>query len=410
MSDESEPRPARRFPWRRFLALLVIVLIAIGGSALLIRTGPKTSRRPPAPMQADVEAITLERTDARVVVEGMGELIPQKSVEIRAQVGGEVVEVGKHFSEGRMLEKGELMLRLDDRDYQIALKQAEAALQDAQSDLAIEDGSQTIARREWALLKEAVEVAGANASLALREPQLQQAQAAVTTAQANLDDAKLDLERSRITAPFNALVLQKNADMGSYIPPQNTVATLAGLDVYWVQVAVPESQLTWLTIPAPGEIAGSTARVYPDSVTNRYREGYVVALLGDLDPDGRMARLLVAVEDPLAIKPENRGKPALLLGDYVRVEIDGTELKNIFNLPRESFHEGTRVWMVGEGDTLEIRPVNPVWMGDDSVIINDGLEEGEQLVLSNLPMPSPGLKLVVAEVENPLHESREEVE
>ncbi|MBC2595095.1 efflux RND transporter periplasmic adaptor subunit [Ruficoccus amylovorans] len=402
MSDEQASRAERRFPWRRTIALLVVALIAVGGSFLLIETGPATSRRPPAPMQANVEAIKLARTDARVVVEGMGAVIPQKSVEIRAQVGGEVVEMGEHFSEGRMLEKGELLLRLDDRDYQIALQQAEANLLQAQSSLAIEDGSQTIARREWELIKEAAEVSGANSSLALREPQLQSAKATVATAQANLDDAKLDLERTRIVAPFNAIVLEKNADMGSYIPQQSTVATLAGLDTYWVQVAVPESQLGWLTIPAPGETSGSRARVYPNSTTSRYREAYVVALLGDLDPAGRMARLLVAVEDPLAIKPENRGQPALLLGDYVRVEIDGTELKDIFQLPRESFHEGSRVWIVGDNDQLEIRPLSPVWMGDESVIVADGLEVGERLVLSNLSMPAPGLKLLVAEVENPL--------
>ncbi len=408
MSDESASRPARRFPWRRTLALLIVAAVAALGSLVLIETGPKTSRRPPAPMQANVEAVSLTRVDARVVVEGMGEVIPQKSVEMRAQVGGEVVEVGPHFSEGRMLEKGELMLRLDDRDYQIALQQAEAALQQAQSALAIEDGSQTIAKREWELIQEAAEVAGANASLALREPQLQTAKATVATANADLDDAKLDLQRTRIVAPFNAIVLAKTADQGSYISQQTAVATLAGLDTYWVQVAVPESQLRWLTVPAPGEARGSVARVYPDSTTDLYREGYVVAMLGDLDPDGRMARLLVAVEDPLAIDPDNRGKPALLLGDYVRVEIDGTELKDIFQLPRESFHEGSRVWMVGEDETLEIRPVKPVWMGDESVIVDEGLEENERMVLSNLAMPAPGLKLIVAEVDNPLHAGEED--
>jgi RND family efflux transporter MFP subunit len=402
MSDAPESRPARRFPWRRILALFVVALIAVLGSTILIETGPKTSRRPPAPMQANVEAIVLTRSDARVVVEGMGAVIPQRSVEIRAQVGGEVVEMGPHFSEGRMVEKGELMLRLDDRDYQIALRQAQAQLENVKADFAIEAGSQTIAKREWELIKEAAAVSGANSSLALREPQLQQAKAAVTTAEADLADAELDLERTSISTPFNAIVLEKNADMGSYIPQQSVVATLAGVDAYWVQVAVPESQLAWLTVPAPGEAVGSVARVYPNSTTNLYREGHVVALLGDLDPAGRMARLLVAVEDPLAILPENRGKPALLLGDYVRVEIDGTELKGIFNLPRESFHEGTRVWMVGQDETLEIRPLQPVWMGDDSVMVSDGLEEGERLVLSNLSMPAPGLKLVVAEVENPL--------
>lgn len=402
MSDAPESPPARRFPWRRLLALFVVALIAVLGSLILIGTGPKTSRRPPAPMQANVEAMVVTRTDARVVVEGMGAVIPQRSVEIRAQVGGEVVEMGPHFSEGRMVEKGELLLRLDDRDYQIALQRAQSQLENVKADFAIEAGSQTIAKREWELIKEAAAVSGANSSLALREPQLQQAKAAVTTAEADLADAELDVERTRIAAPFNAIVLEKNADMGSYIPQQSTVATLAGVDGYWVQVSVPESQLAWLTVPAPGEAVGSVARVYPDSTTNLYREGHVVALLGDLDPDGRMARLLVAVDDPLAILPENRGKPALLLGDYVRVEIDGTELKGIFNLPRESFHEGSRVWMVSQDETLEIRPLNPVWMGDDSVMVSDGLEEGERLVLSNLAMPAPGLKLVVAEVGSPL--------
>ncbi|MGE9296003.1 MAG: efflux RND transporter periplasmic adaptor subunit, partial [Puniceicoccales bacterium] len=263
--------------------------------------------------------------------------------------------------------------------------------------MAIETGNQTIAKREWELIQEANELSGVDSSLALRQPQLKSAEAEVAMARAALEQAEIDLTRTRVTAPFNAVVLEKNVDLGAYVSPQTTIASLAGTDTYWVRAAVPKSELKWLSIPTAQQPRGSLARVYTDAGQKIFREGHIIALLGDLDPAGRMARVLIAVDDPLSRLPENANQPTLLLGDYVSVELMGTELNDIYSLPREAFRDGGRVWLAADNDQLEVRAIEPVWRGDDIVIVDAGLADGERLIISNLSMPTPGLRLVVAD-------------
>ncbi|WP_269540618.1 efflux RND transporter periplasmic adaptor subunit [Cerasicoccus fimbriatus] len=397
-----ETTSTQRFPWRRTLAILIIIAVCAGICAMIIKTGPKATRRPPAPMQANVKVRPLERTNEQIVVSAMGSVIPQRSISLTAQVNGEVLELGPDFAEGNHLAKGDFILKIDDRDYQTALASAQATLDLELSDMAIESGNQTIAKREWELIQEASEIAGVDSSLALRQPQLKSAEAEVAMARASLEQAEINLQRTRIVAPFNAIVLEKNVDIGSYVSTQTTVASLAGIDTYWVRAAVPKTQLKWLTIPGPTQSEGSEVRVFPNASQGTYRTGKIISLLGDLDPEGRMARVLIAVEDPLSLLAENEGQPPLLLGDYVSVEILGKELQNIYSLPRLSFRDGARVWLASDKDQLEIRPITPVWQGDDFVIVDEGLADGERLVVSNLSMPTPGLKLVVADEDGKL--------
>ncbi len=396
MSEPATDSP-NRFPWRRTLAIFLIAAICAVVCVVIINTGPKASRRPPAPMQANVIVRTLERSDEQVVVDAMGSVVPQRQVDLGAQVSGEVIALGPDFAEGRHLEAGDYLVQIDDRDYRSALATAQASLEMEMSDMAIESGNQTIAKREWELIQEASEIAGVNSSLALREPQLKSAEAEVVMAQATLEQAELDLVRTRITAPFNAIVLEKSVDLGSYLSPQSAVASLAGTDTYWVRAAVPKSQLKWLRIPGPSQTEGSVARVYPNANRDGFREGRVIALLGDLDPAGRMARVLIAVDDPLCLLEENAGQPPLLLGDYVRVELMGRELQEVFKLPRRAFRDGAYVWVVDPEDKLEVRAIDPVWQGDQMVLVEEGFKEGERIVLSNLAMPTPGLMLVMAD-------------
>ncbi|MGE9291202.1 MAG: efflux RND transporter periplasmic adaptor subunit [Puniceicoccales bacterium] len=396
MSD-TNTTTSKRFPWRRLLTLLLIVGLTVLASVLIVRTGPKATRRPPAPMQANVKIRPLERTDEQIIISAMGSVIPRRSISLSTQVSGEVVEMGDQFIEGGFLQAGDFVLQIDDRDYQTALASAQATLDLEMSDMAIELGNQNIAKREWELILATTELSNVDSSLALREPQLKSAEAEVAMARVALEQAEIDMARTRVTAPFNAIVLEKFVDLGAYVSPQTTIASLAGTDTYWVRVAVPKSELQWMKIPGPEEPAGSTVRVYTGTNETDFREGTVIALLGDLDPAGRMARVLVSVDDPFSRLPENADKAPLLLGDYVRVDILGKEMHDIYSLPREAFRDGGRVWLANENDQLEVRSVDTVWRGDDFVIVETGLSDGERLIVSNLSMPTPGLRLVVAD-------------
>jgi hypothetical protein len=123
------------------------------------------------------------------------------------------------------------------------------------------------------------------------------------------------------------------------------------------------------------------------------RHGTVVELLGDVTQNGRMARVLVSIADPLELEKPARVRRPLLLGEYVRVEIEGPELHDVIAVPRDVIREGTRVWVKNAENQLEVRPVEVVLSRKDAVLISQGLRDGEEIITSQVPAAIPGLLL-----------------
>jgi RND family efflux transporter MFP subunit len=361
--------------------IAVAVLIAI----VLVKTTPKAEKKQPPKRAELVDVQQLKLSDETVVLRLTGTVTPAKQVRLRARVSGEVVEMAPGFIDGGLLGEDEAILKIDPVDYELALAQSQSALEKARFDYKIELGRQDVAKREWELLKPEGEISELEKELALRTPHLKASKAALQAAEANLKKAELNLERTQISAPFNAVVLSRNANLGSQAAQQDVLAELAGTDSYWITVSVPVDRIEWITIP------GSTARIY--SGNNSVREGKVIKLLGSLEEKGRMARLLIEVADPLARLPENAGKKPLLLGEYVRADIDGRVLKQVFSIPRNALREGSQVWLATDDNKLEFRDVEPLWRNTDRVLIESNLSADEKIIVSDITAPIPGMDI-----------------
>ncbi len=308
------------------------------------------------------------------------------------------------------------------------VRKAENQIVEAEAALRLEEGLQAVAKREFELLGESVKPE--DRELVLRQPQLRAAKAALATASATkasadaarqaaaamvksaeaaadaaesaagaaevtLRKARLDLERTTLRAPFNALVEAKLVDPGSQVSPTSRVARLVGTDVYWVEASVPVDRLKWIRFPAENGKTGSPVRVFDAAAWGDgvHRAGKVLRLTGALEPEGRMARVLAAVADPLALTSENDGRPALLLGSYVRIEIDGGELQDVIALERNQLREGDRVWVMDAEDRLAIRPVTVAVRNRDRVLVTKGLKDGDRVVTTDLATPVSGMLL-----------------
>ena len=375
---------------KRTVAAAVSVILIAGAvlvAAVLIITKPEAPKAPPQKRAELVHVQSLERTDETVILQLTGTVTPARHVMLRSRVSGQVVDMAPGFIDGGLLREGEPILTIDPVDYELALAQAQSALEKARFDYKIELGRQDVAKREWELLQPEDEVSDLERELALRSPHLTASKAALQAAEANLQKAELNLERTRIKAPFNAVVLSRNANLGSQASQQDVLAELAGTDAYWVTVSVPVDRIGWITIP------GSPARVY--SAGSSVREGTVIKLLGDLEEMGRMARILIEVRDPLALQPENEKSKPLLIGEYIRADIDGTTLHDVYSLPRSALRENSRVWLATAANTLEIRTVEVIWRDADRVVVADGLAEGERLIISDITAPIPGMDVTV---------------
>jgi hypothetical protein len=118
--------------------------------------------------------------------------------------------------------------------------------------------------------------------------------------------------------------------------------------------------------------------------------------LGELEAEGRMARVLVEIKDPLGLNISEKKHPPLLIGEYVRMEIEGRQLEKVYRIPRTALRDNTRIWLVSNDGKLEIRSVETVWRDAQTVLLTDGLQPGEQLIVSDLSKPVRGMPLQVA--------------
>ena len=169
-----------------------------------------------------------------------------------------------------------------------------------------------------------------------------------------------------------------------------------------MQVSVPVESLQWIRAAQSGETSaeGSPAKIIHDTGALLIeREGRVVRLLGDLETGTRTARVLVAIDDPLG--QSQLDSLPLLLGAYVRVEIEGPEIGDVFVLPRAAIREGDRIWLMGEDDTLVMRDLRILRSRpDDTVLVRDSLQEGDRIIISRIGTPLPGMRLAIESVES----------
>ncbi len=321
----------------------------------------------------------------------MGTVVPSREIMLKSRVSGEIVFAHPEFVDGGLIRKDEVILEIDPADYALIVTQKESGLTEARYELQLELGRQDVAEREWKMLNGDAPADPSDESLALRKPHLEKARADLRAAEADLEKARLDLARTRITAPFDAVVRSRNVETGSQTTAGELLATLVGTDSYWIQASLSVSRLKWIQAPRKTGQPGSPVRVFYSE--GRERRGTVIRLLSDLQTDGRLARLLIEVPDPLNIRPAPANLPPLLLGEYVRLEIEGAEIANAFVIPRPALRDGSRIWVASSNSRLEIRSVEPVWSDEQTIYLNQGLADGEQLIVSDLAVPVDGMEL-----------------
>jgi RND family efflux transporter MFP subunit len=382
------------------LAVVLPVLVLAGGGVaawLLVKTAPKSAPQPPPRLARLVETRPVEFTPQPTILHVQGTVQPAREVTVYPRVAGEVIEISPALIPGGRFEAGAMLVKIDPVDFELAVRQRETDLARAKAALALEMGQQSVAQREYELLGETIPEE--NRDLVLRQPQLAQAQATVAATEAALDQAKLNLERSTIRAPFNATLRTRNVNVGMQVNINTALATLTGSDEYWIELTVPVDQLRWVRVPDVADPSGSKVRLTSVSSGNGAgtRIGEVLRLLPDLEPNGRLARVLVSVHDPRSLLPENTGKPPLILGDYVRAEIEGVGLASAAALERRVFRDGDVVWVMNAQKQLEIRPVTVGFRTVETMLVTAGLEPGEQIIVTDLPAAVPGMALRTAQ-------------
>ena len=391
----AKPRSARRLILNILLSLAVIGA-GFAGAAYITKTAPKAQRRPPQKISPLVQVVRVQPDNHEVVVAAMGTVMPAREIVLESQVAGEIVFVHPEFTDGGFLAKGAEVLRIDPQDYILALTLAQARVKDAESKLKLLEEESAAAKDEWRnLYKGSQDENSKPPPLLVKEPQLSAAKAMLIAEKAEVQKAGLNLSRTKIRAPFNAIVRTKYVDIGSQVSAQEKLAELVGTDEYWIQASIPVERLSWMNIPRNPAESGSKVRIFHRDADER--AGRVTKLLGTLETEGRMARILVEVKDPLGLTTGEKNKLPLLIGEYVRLEIEGRQLQNVYSIPRTALRDDASLWIVSKDNKLDIREADVIWRDTQTVLLREGLEPGERLIVSDLASPIQGMSVQVSE-------------
>jgi RND family efflux transporter MFP subunit len=363
---------------------IVIMMILIA-----TRSAPtKEERRDPGVL---VQLLKAEKVNKKIKVKGTGTVDATMEITVVPQVSGRVTRLSPNLVEGGFFKKGETLFEIDDTDYILALERALAAKAKAEYELAEVEGQANIARTEWELIKS--EEDAAPDPLLLYEPQLKNARASLASAMATVRQAEVDLERTKVSAAFNGRIRSENIDIGQFVMKGSAVAVLSGTDRAEIRVPLTLDEIQWLSVPRQGEgQKGSKAVVQMEAGNEVFNwHGEVVRSTEEVDAKSRMVEVVVEIDDPYGLKKGNT--PALMTGSFVTVIFEGKTLNDVFIIPRKAFHDNSTVWVMDKENKLLIKKVVPVKIEKTEVIINEGLAEGDMVVLTNITGAANGMKL-----------------
>ncbi len=355
----------RKVPWiTHTIVSFAIILVAFMAVSAMFATKPEARKfgNRPAPA-VTVETTQLIPTDYQIWIDSYGSATPLTLTNLVSDVSGRVIEVSEKIRAGSTFQEGEVLLRIEPRDYQIAVNVAEAAVAEAEVRLRRELAEAEIAKREWNRIPKDEN----GKALALREPQVRAAQASLQSAEARLEQAKLDLERTQIKAPFTGKVLQQRVDVGQVVNPSQAIAEIYATEQLEVRLPIKTQDLHQIDINNLESFVTAPRVILESKLGDRTYQwfGEIVRSEGAYDRNNRMLYVVARVENPFQATDT---APAMRVGQFFEAKIEGNLLRNVFALPRRAVSQDNQIAIVDEGQLLKI-PVDPMWTDRDMVII-----------------------------------------
>lgn len=378
----------------------LIPVAIIGGLilvAVLIKMNPPeaTQRRPFAGPQMVVEIMPVKYRDYRVHLQSYGSVQPRTQSVLVAQVGGQIISINENVRDGGFFEKGDVLGQIDPRDYEADVSISEASLADARQALAEAEARSVQALEDWERLGNT----GDAPDLVLRVPQLEAASARVKSAESALQKANLDLERTKLVAPFAGRVLRKLVDVGQVVSNNTQVAEIYATDVVEIRLPIRNRDLGFIDLPESfrfSESVDAATRdviIRSDLIGDEAWDARLVRTEGAIDESARQLHVIAQIDDPFGRQNESRSQ--LKIGQYVTAEIEGNELSNVLVIPNNAIYQGSYVYTVEE-DILRRKDIVIAWQNDDDAIISEGLADGDQLVTTPLGQVTSGIRVAIA--------------
>lgn len=372
-----------------FAALLTGSGLLVSGLVLTGKPAP-VANVPPEPLRPVVSVLRAQPSEISLAVNTQGTVEARRRINLVAEVAGKVSTVSERFEEGAFFDQGDVLLQLEQADYEFAIARAQSQVAAAEQRLAEERGRNRQAKREWRELG----TVEANA-LFLRQPQMKAAEAALKASVADLSAAQLALSRTEIRAPFSGRIESKRADLGQYIAPGAAVAEIYATDIVDVALPLNDSQLAALKLPMNANVALGIPVILSTAFGGRQWQwqAQIRRVQAVVDRQSRTVNAIAEVLQPF--ESEISGRPPLTPGMFVRAEIPTPPIPNLVQLPASALRSDNTVLVVGTGEKLVRQPVTVQRRTEQWAWVS-GLTEGSRIVRAQTGLLVVGLTVEVA--------------
>lgn len=379
---------------KKILSIFLPVLLIAGAVAIVVMlTATAQEQRPERKEEVAkavlVDAIQVHKSDFNLVVSSQGSVRPRTQTTIVAEVAGKIVSVSPNFIAGGFFRQGEQLLQIDPSDYEAALKRAQATLASRKAQLADQKARSEQALKDWRNLGRE----GEPSDLVLRKPQLAEAQAGVQAAEAELQKAERDLERTHIKVPYDGLVRSKDADIGQYVAPGTRLGVTFAIDSAEIRLPLSATDVSFLDLPSatdPTKAAGPLVELTSEVAGIKRRwTGEIIRTEGVIDERSRVTYAVARVQDPYGVLGIS-DQLQLPIGTFVKAEIQGRSARGVIVLPRAVINSDSNVLVINENSQLEIRAVEVLRAEPEQVYISSGVNDGEFVITTRLDAPIPG--------------------
>ncbi len=373
---------------------VVVVLVTAAVVAVLSKTKPQPPKKPTNNNLPLVEVVLPTMETVQFKVESHGVVQPRTETTLVSEVSGVVQQVSDKFVAGGFFKAGEVLLKLDPTDYQVAVEQAKARLASTEAQYAQEKARAEQAQKEWDLSGRSRNKAP---SLALREPFLLEAKANVESAKADLKKAEQKLARTVIRAPYDGMAKSRNSDVGQFVSMGAQLGVIFAIDYAEVRLPLTDQELAFIELPNWGVSTDSnhTADV---TLTAEYAgkkrewQAKLIRMEGVVDQSSRVHYVVARITDPYSVFDAQHQAP-LKMGTFVTAQIAGIEEHNVIKLPRDVFRDLDKVLVANVDNELHIRDLEVIRAEADYVYVRHGLETGDKVVLTSIESPVQGMKV-----------------
>lgn len=367
------------------IIIVIGILVVVG----LMTLKPKPQPRDPLPPVPQLVSVVYAQPKTQsLTVESQGEVEPRREIDLVVQVSGMVRQVNENFVNGGFFKAGEVLFEVDSRDYELALIQAGARVAESRQALSTEKGRALQAKREWRDL-------GNNEAndLFLRKPQLASAEAQLESTIAERDKAQLNLDRTKVTVPFDGRVREATVDIGQYVSPGNRVGRVYDTAIAEIRLPLTDKQASLVDLPL-GFSRDTNVEAPPVIISGliageKYQwQGEIVRTEATVDTNSRMYYAVAQVKNPFVENPDSAQVP-LIVGLFVDAEVRGKEIADVVALPRRAIFKTDLVYSLNSENRVQIQKVKILYANRDIAWVKGNFSEGEAVVVGGQSFLGP---------------------